>query len=71
MKLSREYDKPVKIRLCDTLGFGLPWAQAALPRGVPKLIRGLRQAGVPSEWLEWHGHNDVQKGQVDAAAAWW
>ncbi|MCP4256334.1 MAG: 2-isopropylmalate synthase [Planctomycetes bacterium] len=70
MKLSKEYDKPVKIRLCDTLGFGLPWAHASLPRGVPKLVHGLRQAGVPSEWLEWHGHNDFHKVQVNAAAAW-
>jgi isopropylmalate/homocitrate/citramalate synthase len=70
MKLSEEYDKPVKIRLCDTLGFGLPWAHASLPRGVPKLVQGLRQIGVPSEWLEWHGHNDFHKVQVNAAAAW-
>ena len=70
MKLSKEYNKPVKIRLCDTLGFGLPWAQASLPRGVPKLVHGLRQTGVPSEWLEWHGHNDFHKVEVNAAAAW-
>ncbi len=70
MKLAEEYDKPVKIRLCDTLGFGLPWASVALPRSVPKLIHGLRQIGVPSEWLEWHGHNDFHKVQVNAATAW-
>jgi isopropylmalate/homocitrate/citramalate synthase len=70
MKLSEKYDKPVKIRLCDTLGFGLPWPQASLPRGVPKLVQGLRQIEVPSEWLEWHGHNDFHKVQVNAAAAW-
>jgi len=70
MKLSKEYDMPVKIRLCDTLGFGLPWAEAELPRSIPKLIYGLRQAGVPSEWLEWHGHNDFHKVQVSAATAW-
>jgi isopropylmalate/homocitrate/citramalate synthase len=70
MKLSKEYDKPVKIRLCDTLGFGLPWAGVSLPRSVPKLIHGLRQIGVPSEWLEWHGHNDLHKVQVNAATAW-
>ena len=70
MKLAKEYDKPVKIRLCDTLGFGLPWAGTALPRSVPKLIYGLRQIGVPSEWLEWHGHNDLHKVQVNAVAAW-
>ncbi|MHC4116031.1 MAG: 2-isopropylmalate synthase [Planctomycetota bacterium] len=70
MKLAKEYDKPVKIRLCDTLGFGVPWAGVALPRSVPKLINGLRQIGVPSEWLEWHGHNDFHKVEVDAATAW-
>jgi isopropylmalate/homocitrate/citramalate synthase len=70
MKLAEEHDKPVKIRLCDTLGFGLPWAGVALPRSVPKLIHGLRQIGVPSEWLEWHGHNDFHKVQVNAATAW-
>jgi len=70
MKLAEEYNSPVKIRLCDTLGFGLPWAGVALPRSVPKLIYGLRQIGVPSEWLEWHGHNDLHKVQVNATAAW-
>lgn len=70
MKLAKEYDKPVKIRLCDTLGFGVPWRGVALPRSVPKLVYGLRQIGVPSEWLEWHGHNDFHKVQVDAATAW-
>ncbi len=70
MALAKEYNKPVKIRLCDTLGFALPWANAALPRGVPKLIKGLRDIGVPSEWLEWHGHNDFHKVQINAATAW-
>jgi isopropylmalate/homocitrate/citramalate synthase len=70
MKLAEEYKKPVKIRLCDTLGFGLPWSGVALPRSIPKLISGLRRIQVPSEWLEWHGHNDLHKVQVDAATAW-
>ena len=70
MKLSIEYEKPVKIRLCDTLGFGLPWPGVSLPRSVPKLVHGLRKVGVPSEWLEWHGHNDLHKVQVNAATAW-
>ena len=70
MKLSKEYDKPIKIRLCDTLGFGLPWARVSLPRSIPKLIYGLRQIGVPSQRLEWHGHNDLHKVQVNAATAW-
>lgn len=70
MDLAKEYDMPVKIRLCDTLGFGLPWASVALPRGVGKLIAGLRQIGVPPKWLEWHGHNDFHKVQANAVTAW-
>ncbi len=70
MKVSRDYKKPVKIRLCDTLGFGLPWPGVSLPRSIPKLIHGLRQIGVPSEQLEWHGHNDFHKVLIDAATAW-
>ena len=70
MKLSKKYNKPVKIRLCDTLGFGLPWVGVSLPRSVPKLVYGLRQIGVPSEWLEWHGHNDLHKVLINASTAW-
>jgi isopropylmalate/homocitrate/citramalate synthase len=70
LKLSEQYKMPVKIRLCDTLGFGVPWAGAALPRSVPKLIAGLRKVGVPAEQLEWHGHNDLHKVAVNAATAW-
>jgi isopropylmalate/homocitrate/citramalate synthase len=70
LKLSEQYKKPVKIRLCDTLGFALPWAGSALPRSVPKLVSGLRKIGVPAEQLEWHGHNDLHKVEINAATAW-
>ena len=70
MRLAESYNKPVKIRLCDTLGFGLPWPTVSLPRSVPKLIHGLRRIGVRPELLEWHGHNDLHKVQINAATAW-
>ena len=71
MSLSRQYDRPVKIRLCDTMGFGVPWPEAALPRSVPKLVHGMiHDAGVPGQWLEWHGHNDFHKVVVNPATAW-
>jgi isopropylmalate/homocitrate/citramalate synthase len=68
--LAKQYNSVVKIRLCDTLGFGVTYPGTALPRSVPKLIHGLRQVGVPSERLEWHGHNDLHKVQVNGATAW-
>ena len=70
LELSRQYNVPVKMRLCDTLGFALPYPNATLPRSLPKLIAGLLAIGVPGEWLEWHGHNDFHKVQVCAATAW-
>ncbi len=71
MRLSEEYKLPVKIRLCDTMGFGVPYPVAALPRCVPKIIRAMiDDAGVPSEYLEWHGHNDFHKGFINATTAW-
>lgn len=70
LKIGDEYNQPVKIRLCDTLGFGIPWPGVALPRSVPKLVHGLRKIGVQAEQLEWHGHNDFHKVLVDASTAW-
>ncbi|HKD66066.1 MAG TPA: hypothetical protein VKB84_04440 [Candidatus Binataceae bacterium] len=71
MELANTSGIPVKIRLCDTLGFGVPFPGVALPRSVPKLVGTLRrECGVPSECLEWHGHNDFHKVLANAAAAW-
>lgn len=71
MKLAREYQKPIKIRACDTLGYGVSYPGAAMPRSVPGIIYGLQHySEVPSEWLEWHGHNDFYKVVTNAATAW-
>jgi len=73
MEMSRQVPEAqsVKIRLCDTMGFGLSYPAAELPRSVPKLIYKLnRECGVPSDRLEWHGHNDFHKVHVNAATAW-
>ncbi|MFC2662974.1 MAG: 2-isopropylmalate synthase, partial [Eubacterium sp.] len=71
MKLSDETGIPVKIRACDTMGYGIPYSEVALPRSVPGIIYGLQHyAGVPSEMLEWHGHNDFYKAVPNAATAW-
>ncbi len=69
--LSREAGIPVKIRACDTMGYGVPYTEAALPRSVAGIIYGLQHyADVPSECLEWHGHNDFYKGVANASTAW-
>ena len=69
--LSREAGIPVKIRACDTMGYGVPYTEAAMPRSVAGIIYGLQHyADVPSECLEWHGHNDFYKGVTNASTAW-
>ena len=71
MKMSRDAGIPVRIRACDTMGYGVPYPEVVLPRSVPGLIYGLQHySEVPSELLEWHGHNDFYKGVANAATAW-
>lgn len=70
-ELSKEANIPVKIRMCDTMGYGVSYPGVALPRSVPGIVYGLRHyAGVPSEMLEWHGHNDFYHGVDSAVSAW-
>ena len=70
-KLSEESGIPIKIRACDTMGYGIPYPGAALPRSVSGIIYGLQHyAGFSSDMLEWHGHNDFYKGVTNAATAW-
>ena len=53
------------------MGYGVPYPGAALPRSVSGIIYGLQHyADVPSEMIEWHGHNDFYKGVVNATTAW-
>ena len=69
--LMEESGIPIKIRACDTLGYGVCYPGAALPRSVPGIIYGLRHhAGFPSELIEWHGHNDFYKAVTNADTAW-
>ena len=71
MQLSRESGVPIKVRACDTLGFGVSYPGVALPRSVPGIIYGLQHySDVPSAQLEWHGHNDFYKVVTNAATAW-
>ncbi|MDR1116634.1 MAG: 2-isopropylmalate synthase [Oscillospiraceae bacterium] len=70
-KLSRESGISVKIRACDTLGYGVPYPGVSLPRSIPGIIYGLRNyAGLEPEQLEWHGHNDFYKAVVNSTSAW-
>lgn len=71
MNLMNEYKIPVKIRVCDTMGYGVNYPGAVIPRSIPGIIYGLRiHAGVPSELIEFHGHNDFYKAVSNSTTAW-
>lgn len=71
VKLSEESKIPIKIRACDTLGYGVNYDGVNLPRSVQRIIYSfLHYAHVPSESMEWHGHNDFYKVVTNAATAW-
>lgn len=71
MKLMEEYQIPIRIRACDTMGYGVNFAGAVIPRSVQEIIYGLTtHAGVPSELIEWHGHNDFYKAVTNSTTAW-
>ena len=70
-QLGEEAGIPVKIRACDTMGYGVNYQGAALPRSVQGIIYGLNHyAGLSPEQLEWHGHNDFYKVVTNASTAW-
>ncbi len=70
-EVAKEANIPLKIRMCDTLGYGVSYPGVALPRSVPGIVYGLRHyADIPSEMLEWHGHNDFYHGVTNAVSAW-
>ena len=71
MKLMEEYHIPIKVRACDTMGYGVNYPGAVIPRSVQGIIYALyTHAGVPHELIEWHGHNDFYKAVVNSTTAW-
>jgi isopropylmalate/homocitrate/citramalate synthase len=71
LSLMNEARATIKVRLCDTMGFGVTYPGAALPRSVPRIVHAFAsELGYPGELLEWHGHNDFHKVHVNAATAW-
>ncbi|MEB3778863.1 MAG: 2-isopropylmalate synthase [Desulfurococcales archaeon] len=70
MRLQEREGLGLRIKLSDTLGLGLPFPEAPLPRGVPALVRFMRSLGLEPEQLEFHGHNDYGLVVANHLAAW-
>ena len=53
------------------MGYGVNFPGAVIPRSIPGIIYGLMtHAGVPSELIEFHGHNDFYKAVNNSTTAW-
>jgi isopropylmalate/homocitrate/citramalate synthase len=70
MRLSEKYGVPLRFKLSDTLGLGLPFPEVQPPRGIPALIRRLLDLGLSTNQLEFHGHNDFGLVVANHLAAW-
>jgi isopropylmalate/homocitrate/citramalate synthase len=64
-----EIDPDCIIRLCDTLGFGIPFVGVGEPYGVPYIVKGLRELGVKN--IEAHMHDDFGLGMSNTLSAFW
>jgi isopropylmalate/homocitrate/citramalate synthase len=57
------------LRLCDTLGFGVPFAGACDPYGIPEMVSGLLALGARN--IETHIHDDFGLGTANSLAGYW
>jgi len=62
-------DPDTIIRPCDTLGYGLPWADVGLPYGIPAQVKALKDAG--AKHVEMHVHDDFGFSMSNTIAGYW
>ncbi|VVB67436.1 (R)-citramalate synthase CimA [uncultured archaeon] len=64
-----ERDSDCTLRVCDTLGFGVPFAAACDPYGIPQIISSLLALGAKN--IETHMHDDFGLGTANSLAGYW
>ncbi|MDD1762627.1 MAG: isopropylmalate synthase [Methanothrix sp.] len=62
-------DSECTIRLCDTIGFGLPFSNIEGPFGLSQMVTRLREMGARN--IETHTHNDFGLGVANALTGFW
>ncbi len=70
LELAERRGFEAKIRLSDTLGLGLPFKEAPLPRSIPRLVNLARSLGLKPENIGFHGHNDMGLVVANHLSAW-
>ncbi len=65
-----EIDPDCTIRLCDTLGMGIPFLSVEEPYGIPQIVQHLKnEIGVKN--IETHIHDDFGLGVANTLAGYW
>ena len=64
-----EIDSDSIIRICDTLGYGVPFPEEAEPYGIPAIVKNLKKNGV--KHIEMHVHDDFGMGVANTLAGLW
>jgi isopropylmalate/homocitrate/citramalate synthase len=64
-----EIDPHTIIRVCDTLGYGVPFPEEGEPYGIPKIVKKLKEMGV--KHVEMHVHDDFGLGVANTLAGLW
>ncbi len=64
-----EIDPECTIRLCDTLGYGIPFPEVDEPYGIPYIVKRLRDIGTKN--IETHVHDDFGMSVACSIAGYW
>jgi isopropylmalate/homocitrate/citramalate synthase len=64
-----EIDPGCIMRICDTLGFGLPFQGIGDPYGIPAMVGSMLDLGVTN--IETHTHDDFGMATANSLAGYW
>ena len=64
-----DIDPNTIIRICDTLGYGVPFPEEKEPYGIPIVVKTLKKMGV--KHIEMHVHDDFGLGVANTLAGLW
>lgn len=64
-----EIDPDSIIRVCDTIGYGVPFPEESEPFGIPRIIQNLKKIGVKE--VEMHVHDDYGLAVGNTLAGLW
>jgi len=65
-----EIDPDCTIRLCDTIGYGVPFTGVDEPFGIPEMVRYLKE-DLKAKNIETHCHDDFGLAVANSIAGYW